>query len=636
MGLRFWCCFAHSVAVSEPGTGQRGIPASQCSAPQSELTGPDAAIMSANGRREISRSSRRSSMAVISALPSSVQALHEACAERGGFEYLKTMPSCGHIVTVDDFRGFCENNLGLDSTVALSVLSLLDTSNNIVRIPKLVSVLKVIQPLTLLTPGSEGSPVASSMYDMVDDSRDASILEELAGILDVEAVDLHADLARRGSAAVLQQLTDLLQRVAQSRCMHSIPDVKLPQGTNAPYVAARQGTALLGFQVPVWSLRAVHQSKPDPPARSGLHHRPQNRPAGRLLEQGDTIATALLRQHLVASGVITVPDGLDRMPKAVRGQALALRTAGTAALGTTKVSGQTGVVDDTSARTWLDQEIDEESNSAVLHKCLTKANLAGSATAAGASPPAGGESTGAIVARASRQGLPGGFSVSSIIGMPVPSGISLPLEAALSRGSQHSSDGDSECQEERLRGHLGTTHRLSSPAASMAHISWADQDGMREGLWATRSQGFGQLDSDNRPWPPGSLPGLPPANLVMDGTAPAGSNGVVSKRSDPSPTRARQITFSMSTIAQAERRPMPDAYSRDGTTGSVFGLAHAATSMQRDWDPAAEEQVGSGVARMALGEGELPGLPPLVQDTDQQATARGTPASQMCVSHACL
>lgn len=216
-----------------------------------------------------SKPRHKSSVVALTALPSSVQALHQACNDCGGFDYLRSMSASGNTVTVDEFCDFCVDNLGIDSAVPVSVLTLLDTSNNIVKIPKLVSVLKVIQPLTLLPPNSAEAHAASHFHDIMCSSQNISVLEELADILDVEAIDLHADFSRGGSAAVMQQLMELLNRVTKSRCMHSIPDIKLPQGINAPFVTARKGNASLGFQVPVWSLRALHQARPDAPSRKG-------------------------------------------------------------------------------------------------------------------------------------------------------------------------------------------------------------------------------------------------------------------------------------------------------------------------------------------------------------------------------
>lgn len=217
-----------------------------------------------------SKPRHKSSVIAITALPSSVQALHHACNACGGFDYLRSMSPSGTTVTVDEFCNFCVEKLGIDGAVPVSVLSLLDTSNNIVKIPKLVSVLKVIQPLTLLPPDSAEAHTASHFQDIICRSQNISVLEELADILDVEAFDLHADFARGGSAAVMEQLMKLLNRVTKSRCMHSIPDIKLPQGVNAPFVTARKGNASLGFQVPVWSLRAVHQTGQDASGGRGV------------------------------------------------------------------------------------------------------------------------------------------------------------------------------------------------------------------------------------------------------------------------------------------------------------------------------------------------------------------------------
>lgn len=211
-----------------------------------------------------------SSLVALSALPASVQALHQACAHCGGFDYLRCLSSGGKTVTVDDFCGFCEGNLRMDGTTALSILTLLDTSNDVVKIPKLIAVLKVLQPLAFVNPSCMEASAASRVFDIVDSSCNASLLDELAGILDVEAIDLHADFTRGGPAAVLQQLEGLLQRVTHSRRVQSIPNVRLPQGTSAPYVAARQGASTLGFQVPIWSLRAVHQSKSSSSSRIGI------------------------------------------------------------------------------------------------------------------------------------------------------------------------------------------------------------------------------------------------------------------------------------------------------------------------------------------------------------------------------
>lgn len=181
------------------------------------------------------------------------------------------MSSTRNTVSVNDFCNFCIDNLGIDSSIPLSVLSLLDTSNNVVKLPKLVSVLKVIQPVTLLPPANLEAPAAPQLHDIINYQaiQNISLLEELANVLDVEAIDLHADFARGGSEAVMQQLMVLLKQVTKSRCVRSIPDIKLPHGTNAPYVAARTGSSNLGFQVPIWSLRAVHQAKPDAAARPG-------------------------------------------------------------------------------------------------------------------------------------------------------------------------------------------------------------------------------------------------------------------------------------------------------------------------------------------------------------------------------
>lgn len=177
--------------------------------------------------------------------------------------------SPGTTVSVNEFCHFCIDGLGTEMAVPISVLALLNTSNNVVKVPKLVSVLKVIQPLILLSPDAEDTPTVHQVQDIMSTNRGGSVLEELAEVLDMEAIDLHADLARGGPAIVLQQLKDLLNKVSKSHCMHTVQDIKLPQGVNAPYVPARKGSSLLGFQVPVWSLRAVHQSKAEATPRGG-------------------------------------------------------------------------------------------------------------------------------------------------------------------------------------------------------------------------------------------------------------------------------------------------------------------------------------------------------------------------------
>ena len=160
-----------------------------------------------------------------------------------------------------------------------------------------------------------------------------------------------------------------------------------------------------------------------------------DRPQVRMMEQGDTIATALLRQHLLASGVITSPGGAKRIPKTARGQAHVLRTAGTDTAGQPSVARQmTGSY--TTQTSMYGHEEGSETQLTLAHNCLTKGSDLDPSLVSTSEP--GAHSVGAGLVWASRQGLP--TSMSSILSQG-PGLDPSPCVAASQAGGSGSSHG---------------------------------------------------------------------------------------------------------------------------------------------------------------------------------------------------
>lgn len=213
---------------------------------------------------------------------------------------------------------------------------------------------------------------------------------------------------------------------------------------------------------------------------SGQRNRPQNIPQTRVLQQGDTIATALLRQHLLASGIISVPTGQQHIPKSVRGNTLSgLRTAGTDACGLLSFAGDRAAGIASARGSTVGFEHPRDSHSAVIFKCLTKGphydvgqeQCEDEIEVLGRSEAG---SIGARVARASRQGLPGGKSLADLIS-PVACDVLSPAGHTLPRDTRRSTmdlgmaspspslPGHSRCQ--RLGGLIYLFWRLPCSAA---------------------------------------------------------------------------------------------------------------------------------------------------------------------------
>lgn len=157
-----------------------------------------------------------------------------------------------------------------------------------------------------------------------------------------------------------------------------------------------------------------------------------------MLQQGDTIATALLRQHLLASGIISPGGGLQNIPKAVRGQTLGLRPVGTDGAGRLSLAGER-VAGFSSARTSMVGYVPARENpSELFSKCLTKLEHSLSTQAElEAECEIEEESVGARLARASRQGLPGGITVADIVSPTAPDVLSTPATGPALVGTRH-------------------------------------------------------------------------------------------------------------------------------------------------------------------------------------------------------
>lgn len=220
---------------------------------------------------------RRRSMAPMltsSQVTTAAGAFVSACEAKGGLSVLEQISQTGS-TTVNEFCSFCQDRLQVDQLVALAVLDVLDTTNGVVNLHKLTAVLR----LSVRSDNDMQTSCISSAASASPDSRRVSIadtaslgragaqalaartvLDSLADLLDMGVDELRTLLQRSGmdpadasTRAAFQQMVDeLIQSEAQF--------VKLPQGLNAPFVAARHREQNLGYSVPVWSLRAQLQA----------------------------------------------------------------------------------------------------------------------------------------------------------------------------------------------------------------------------------------------------------------------------------------------------------------------------------------------------------------------------------------
>jgi hypothetical protein len=218
------------------------------------------------------------------ALDAAVTAIREACQEKGGLSVLHDCAPNG-TATVPDFCSFCVGTLQLEPHVPLVLCDLVDTSNDIVRMYKLISVIKATSALnsrrstqmercSLGVPGAD-SPITSSRgtesvlhpesspslmaFGSGASAAIVHMLNRLASLLDMQVADLRAALAHAGVDPTNRESRQAFRSLVHELIATEGQLVRLPQGLEAPFVAAHNKEGSLGYSVPVWSLRAMHQ-----------------------------------------------------------------------------------------------------------------------------------------------------------------------------------------------------------------------------------------------------------------------------------------------------------------------------------------------------------------------------------------
>lgn len=194
-------------------------------------------------------------------LPQSVHSLVTSCNEHGGLQVLHQASSTGGPTSVAEFYDFCRSRLGLSTRMTDSVLTLLDTSNGIVKISKLISVLKVMAATMQGPPAAErDASLAAALSDEADPGASALVLETLAEILDTSTSALIADLGRADVDVTSPEAMAAFQESLRALTKLDLYEIRLPKGQNAPLVTAQHRGQALGYKVPAWSMRAVRQS----------------------------------------------------------------------------------------------------------------------------------------------------------------------------------------------------------------------------------------------------------------------------------------------------------------------------------------------------------------------------------------
>jgi hypothetical protein len=204
------------------------------------------------------------------AYSSAIAALSAACQPLGGFDVLNDC-AAGGTTTVAASCDFCKARLGVDEFTALMAVQMLDTVNNVVRVPKLVAILKATtaphdgSQRSSLRPSAAHSGLRTSS-DSPRPSRHASgvmhdnVLERLAQLLDLQQDQLRQALAHAGVDPTKPDSRKGFQELIQGLIATEAQHIRLPQGLDAPFIAARDKKEVLGYSVPVWSLRATHQN----------------------------------------------------------------------------------------------------------------------------------------------------------------------------------------------------------------------------------------------------------------------------------------------------------------------------------------------------------------------------------------
>ena len=172
---------------------------------------------------------------------------------------------------MSDFCKFCVDTLGVPAQVPLTVLELLETSNDTVKVPKLVAMLKVMSSsLNAIDENALTSVLAEA--DGTDKSclgstgsAERVMMEDLAYIVNMDPKDLQQALEGISEENMIQEMQSVLSEILASEAKY----VKLPQGLAAPFVAARHREQAGSYRVPVWSLRAQAQFH-QPKRASGL------------------------------------------------------------------------------------------------------------------------------------------------------------------------------------------------------------------------------------------------------------------------------------------------------------------------------------------------------------------------------
>jgi hypothetical protein len=227
----------------------------------------DANIASSSGRKRNTQPGVAPKHPIINdtVLTAAIKALCAACADKGGLNVLNEAATHG-VATVTSFCDFCEHRLGVAPIVPITVFSLLHTSNDVVKVPKLVAMLKVAASAlasadeaalasrqagegakTHMTPETGGSTV-------VQGDVDDAVLDDLASVLDMGLNELLTVLPTI-SVTSMHDVPELISSLIMSEAKYT----KLPQGLNAPFVPAWHRGKVQMYQVPVWSLRALYQ-----------------------------------------------------------------------------------------------------------------------------------------------------------------------------------------------------------------------------------------------------------------------------------------------------------------------------------------------------------------------------------------